>query len=255
MSRIQKTIGTVIRIVDYGDSDQILSVLTPDRGKLSFMAKGARKSSQRFGGAVDLLTQSEFVFYDREGLKSLNQATLVNAHSALQTDYDRLTTALRCARTINRLLEDDQEATDVFELFERLLRVLSSDASVETLGVYELAFKLKLMLRLGWAPILDVCANCGKDPQTSWFSMTMGGVLCEDCHRGDRSDEIPLSPGAARSLHMALKLPFDKLGRLRLSSAIVETGTRIVDGFIAHHLRPLMAYAAKTSKRKSSRRA
>ena len=249
MSRIQKTIGTVIRIVDYGDSDQILSVLTPDRGKLSFMAKGARKSSTRFGGAVDLLTQSEFVFYDREGLKSLNQATLVNAHSALQTDYDRLTTALRCARTINRLLEDDQEAMTVFELFERLLDVLSRETSTETLGVYELAFKLKLMLRLGWAPILDVCADCGKQPQRSWFSMTMGGVLCEDCHRGDRSDEIPLSPGARRSLHMALKLPFEKLTRLKLPRTVVETGTRLVDGFIAHHLRPLATQSSKTSRR------
>lgn len=249
MSRIRKTIGTVIRIVDYGDSDQIISVLTPDRGKLSFMAKGARKSSRRFGGAIDLLTQSEFVFYNREGLKSLNQATLVNAHTALQTDYDRLTTALRCARTINRLLEDDQEAMTVFELFERLLDVLSKETSPETLSVYELAFKLKLMLRLGWAPILDVCANCGKDPQKCRFSMTMGGVLCEDCHRGDRSDEIPLSPGAARSLHMALKLPFEKITRLKLSKGAVETGTRLVDGFIAHHLRPLATQSSKTARR------
>ena len=242
MSRIQKTIGTVIRVVDYGDSDQILSVLTPDRGKISFMAKGARKSSKRFGGALDLLTQSEFVFYDREGLKSLNQATLLATHRQLQTDYDRLTSALRCARTINRLLEDDQEALDVFELFERLLQTLSDESAPEMLGVYELAFKLKLMLRLGWAPILDVCTNCGKEPQKNWFSMAMGGVLCEDCHRGDRADEIPLSPGTARSLHMALKLPFDKLTRLRLSPSMVETGTRLVDGFIGHHLRPLATF-------------
>lgn len=248
MSRIQKTLGTVIRVVDYSDTDQILSVLTPTRGKLSFMAKGARKSSRRFGGAIDLLTQSEFVFYDREGLKSLNQATLMDAHTAIQTDYDRLTTALRCARTVNRTLEDDQEALDVFELFERLLTALSDEASDETLAVYELAFKLKLMLRLGWAPILDACANCGKDPQQNWFSMVMGGVLCEDCHRGDRSDEMPLSPGAARSLHQALKWPFDKLARLRVPSNVIETGTRLVDGFIAHHLRPLTA-PTKTSRR------
>lgn len=246
MSRIQKSIGTVIRIVDYGDNDQILSVLTPDRGKISFMAKGARKSSRRFGGAIDLLTQSEFVFYDRDGLKSLNQATLVNAHSALQTDYDRLTTALRCARTLNRLLEDDQEALNVFDLFERLLQALSAEASVEALGVYELAFKLKLLLRLGWAPVLDVCVNCGVTPMKSSFSMAMGGVLCPDCQHDDASDEMAISQGVARSLHMALKLPFDKLPRLRLSEGAIGIGTRLVDGFIGHHLRPLATQAKRT---------
>ncbi len=250
MSRVQKTVGTVIRVVDYGDTDQILSVLTPERGKISFMAKGARKSAKRFGGSLDLLTRSEFVFYDREGLKSLNQATLVDAHTELRTDYDRLTTALRCARTVNRLLEDDQEALDVFELFERLLATLAGDATTDALGVYELAFKLKLMLRLGWAPVLDVCANCGAEPAKRWFSMAMGGVLCEGCHREGQSDEIPLSAGAARSLHMALKLPFDKLPRLKMSPGIVDTGTRLIDGFIAHHLRPLATQQPKGSRRR-----
>ncbi len=250
MSRIQKTVGTVIRVVDYSDTDQIVSALTPDRGKLSFMAKGARKSTKRFGGALDLLTRSEFVYYDRSGLNSLNQATPIDAHTALQTDYDRLTTALRCARTVHRLLEEDQEALDVFELFERLLAVLSDEAPTEALEVYELAFKLKLMLRLGWAPILDACVSCGAEPETRRFSLAMGGVLCEACHGGDESDDIPLSPGAARSLHMALKLPFDKLSRLKLPRGVLDTGTRLVDGFIAHHLRPLATQSPKNSRRR-----
>lgn len=251
MSRIKKVEGIVIRALDYGESHKIVSALSRDHGKISFIAKGARKTESRFGAALELLSLSEFIYYDREGLKTLSQADLIDPFSKIKRDYDRLSTALRCARWVNRLLEEDHEEERVFALFCRLLEALGDDGVDEsTLALYELAFKLKSLMGLGWTPTFDVCASCGRTPRRAWFSMEKGGVLCERCHTGDRSDETPLTQGTARGLQMALKLPLHRLKRLKLASDAIALGEQLMDGFIAHHLKPLSSSNARKAPRR-----
>lgn len=224
----------MIRSIDYGESDRIVTVLSSEAGKISLIAKGARKTESRFGAALELLTLSEFIYYDREGLKTLSQADIIEPYSELKGDYERLSCALRCARWVHRLLEDDHTEERVFTLFRRLLEALSSEDG--TLALYEVAFKLKLLTGLGLAPTLDRCTACGRTPKQSWFSMEKGGLLCERCHGEGR--EQPIDRGTARGLYMAQRLPFHKLKRLRLTAEAAALGERLIDAFTAHHLRP-----------------
>jgi len=234
MGRIEKALGFVIRSIDYGESDRIITVLSEGSGKISFIAKGARKTESRFGAALELLTLSEFIYYDREGLKMLKGADIIEPYSELKCDYERLSCALRCARWMQRLLEEGHAEERVFMLFKQLLEALSSEEG--TLALYEVAFKLKLLEGLGLAPTLDRCAVCGRIPKRSWFSMDKGGLICERCHGEGR--EQPLDGGTARGLYMAQRLPFQKLKRLRLTAEAAEVGERLIDKFTAHHLRP-----------------
>lgn len=237
MAHIKKAIGFIIRAIDFGESDRIITVFSREVGKISLLAKGARKTESRFGAALELLTLSEFVYYYREGLKVLSQADMVEAYSQLKGDYDRLITGLRCAHWLNRLLEDDHAEERAFTLFQQLLAALTEEEGPTIL--YELAFKLKLLAGLGVAPTLDRCAVCGKIPKQSWFSMEKGGTLCERCREKDGARELPLDPGTARGLYMVLRLPFHKLRRLRLAEGVTALGEQLIDEFTAHHLRPL----------------
>lgn len=236
MSRIKKAVGFVIRSLEYGETSKIISALTREAGKISLIAKGARRADSRFGAALELLTLSEFVYYHREGLKTLSQAAVLETFPELQGDYDRLATALRCTRLVGRILEEDHAEERVFTLFQSLLAALSREDELE---VFELAFQLKLLGCLGWAPQLDHCAICGKRPGQSWFSLEKGGLLCGRCRSGDPSQEIPVERGAVRELYMALQLPFHKVKRLRLSPEAAAAGKRLIEDFVAHHFRPL----------------
>ncbi|OGF53136.1 MAG: DNA repair protein RecO [Candidatus Fraserbacteria bacterium RBG_16_55_9] len=237
MAHIRKAVGFVIRTIDFGESDRIVTVFSREAGKLSLLAKGARKTESRFGAALDLLTLSELVYYHREGLKLVSQADIVEAYSKLKGDYEHLVTGLRCARWINRLLEDDHAEERAFILFHHLLDALTQEEG--SVILYELAFKLKLLAGLGLDPTLDRCAVCERIPKQSWFSMEKGGILCERCHDGNHAGEFPIDPGTARGLYMALRLPFHKLKRLKISEEIAAASERLIDQFTAHHLRPL----------------
>lgn len=254
MSRLKKAVGYVIRTQNYGETSKILKVLTREAGVISLIAKGARRPTSPFGAALEPLTLSEFVYYDREGLKTLSQASLLRAYPELQRDYDRLTAALRCARFVHRLLEEDHREEGAFELFGELLEALSTEEDVR---LYELAFQWKLMAGLGVAPQWERCAACGRDLSHASrglaFSPEKGGLVCGSCRsssgfagsagqgkgEGKGAREIPLSPGTARGLAMLLKLPFPKLKRLRLSEEETALGERLLKGFAAHHLRPV----------------
>lgn len=269
MSRLKKAVGYVIRTQDYGETSKILKVLTREAGVISLIAKGARRPTSPFGAALEPLTLSEFVYYDRAGLKTLSQASLLRAHPELQRDYDRLTAALRCARFVHRLLEEDHTEERAFELFGELLEALSTEEDVR---LYELAFPWKLLARLGVAPQLERCAVCGRELPAAAasggrgpaFSQDKGGLLCGGCRSpsapgsaggGEGAREIPLSPGAARGLAMLLKLPFPKLKRLKLSPEEIALGERLLREFVAHHLRPVADTGGKATARGPRRRA
>jgi DNA repair protein RecO (recombination protein O) len=236
MAQIKKTVGIVLRAIDYGESDRITTVFSGEYGKISLLAKGARKTESRFGAALELLTLSEFVYYHKEGLKIVSQADIIEAYSELKSDYERLVTALRCARLVNRLLEDDHAEERAFLLFRQLLDALSLEENLPVL--YELAFQLKLLAGLGLAPTLDRCAVCDRVPKESWFSIEKGGLICERCHERRHAHERPLAPGTARGLYMILRLPFHKLARLKLAEEVVARSEQLIDDFTAHHLRP-----------------
>ena len=264
MSRLRKAVGYVLRTQDYSETSKIVKALTREAGLISLLAKGARRPTSPFGAALEPLTLSEFVYYDREGLKTLSQASLLEPHLELKRDYDKLTTALRCARVVHRALEEDHPEERVFRLFEELLEALGratatgtgtamgTRAEEEGWALYELAFTLQLLARLGWAPQLERCTGCQEAPRRAWFSPERGGLICERCRSSAEApapasgssgagSAIPLDGEAMRGLAMALRLPLRKLSRLRLSAEALAVGERLLEGFLAHHVRPLGA--------------
>lgn len=259
MGRLRKAVGYVLRTQDYSETSKIVKALTREAGLIALLAKGARRPTSPFGAALEPLTLSEFVYYDREGLKTLSQASLLEPHLELKRDYDKLTTALRCARVVHRALEEDHPEERVFRLFEELLEALGratatgTRAEEEGWALYELAFTLQLLARLGWAPQLERCTGCQGTPRRAWFSPERGGLICERCRSSAEApasasgsgsgsgSAIPLDGEAMRGLAMALRLPLRKLSRLRLSAEALAVGERLLEGFLAHHVRPLGA--------------
>ncbi len=250
---ILKTIGFILRAIKFRESDLILTALTRDYGKISLIAKGARRTESKFGAALDLLTLSEFVFYDAENLKLLKEASILEDYRALKGDYDRLTLALQTAHLLNQLIEEHHPDRAVFEFFKDFLDALGS---LKDLDLVALAVKLKLMRALGIAPRMSSCARAGpgctklrltstvpslrlgttNSPDEVWFSPQSGGFVCGACHQvGDTR----LSLRLAQNLKMILGLKWDKLDRLALTEEEITLAQGVLDEFIGFHLKTL----------------
>jgi DNA repair protein RecO (recombination protein O) len=235
---IAKATGFVIRTFDYQESGRIVTLLTPRWGKISLLAKGARKIESRFGSALDLLNLIEVVLYEGRGLKLLKDTSLIEGYSGLKRDYDRLETALQAARVLNLLLREGQGEGRAFALFQELLQELDRGVKLQP-GLLQLGFKLKLIDVLGLGPELEHCASCRKElaqSQDLWFSPQAGGVVCSNCKTA-QDQAIP--PPLAQSWRTILRFPLEKLSRLVLSDGLVSLGEELLDEFIAYHLQPI----------------
>jgi DNA repair protein RecO (recombination protein O) len=176
-----KTEAIVLRSLRYGEADRILHLYTRDRGRVSAMAKGVRRTRTRFGGRLEPFFRLNVVLYEgRSELLTVTSAETVAAHPRLRENALALDAAARACDAVARLFETTDPHPEVFHLLGNELALLDADAAQATLS-NQLAFRAKLLLAAGLAPQLAACANCGEREHLTAFSGAAGGVVCSAC--------------------------------------------------------------------------
>jgi DNA repair protein RecO (recombination protein O) len=176
-----KSEAVVLRSMRYGEADRILHLYTPDRGRLSAIAKGVRRSKSRFGGRLEPYFRLRLVLYQgRSDLLTVTSAETLHGHPRLREHAAALDGAARACDAVGRLFDDGDPHRGVYNLLANQLALLDADPSRATLGG-ALAFRLKLLLAAGFAPQLSACAGCGASEHLAGFSGAAGGVVCTAC--------------------------------------------------------------------------
>jgi len=176
-----KTEGIVLRSLRYGEADRILHLYTPDRGRVSAIAKGVRRAKSRFGGRLEPFFRLRLVLYQgRSDLFTVTSAETLAGHARLRDDGAALDGAARACDAVARLFDDHDAHGGVYHLLANQLALLDADAARAT-RANALAFRLKLLLAAGFAPQLAACASCGEGDHLSGFSGAAGGVVCSAC--------------------------------------------------------------------------
>jgi DNA repair protein RecO (recombination protein O) len=176
-----KTEGIVLRSLRYGEADRILHFYTPDRGRVSAIAKGVRKTKSRFGGRLEPFFRLNLVLYEgKSELLTVTSAETVAAHPRLREDARALDGAARACEAVARVFDDGDPHAGVYHLLGNQLALLDRDPSRAS-RANALAFRLKLLLAAGFAPHLAACASCGEQEHLVGFSGAAGGVVCAAC--------------------------------------------------------------------------
>jgi DNA repair protein RecO (recombination protein O) len=176
-----KAEAIVLRSMRYGEADRILHVYTPDRGRLSAIAKGVRRAKSRFGGRLEPYFRLRLVLYQgRSDLLTVTSAETVAGHRRLREHGAALDGAARACDAVARLFDDGEPHGGVYNLLANQLALLDAEPARATRG-NALAFRLKLLLAAGFAPQLAACAGCGEPEHLVGFSGAAGGVVCPAC--------------------------------------------------------------------------
>jgi DNA repair protein RecO (recombination protein O) len=203
MPRTLKTEGIVLRSIRYGEADRILHVYTMDRGRVSAIAKGVRKTRSRFGGRLEPFFRLRLMLHEgRSDLMTVTAAETVAAYPRLREDARALDGAARACEAVARVFDDGDPHAGVFNLLANELALLDAEPAGAT-RANALAFRLKLLLAAGFAPQLGGCASCGEREHLVGFSGAAGGVVCAACEAGS----FALDQGAHDFLVAALGKP------------------------------------------------
>ena len=174
-----KTEAIVLRSIRYGEADRILHLYTPNNGRLSAIAKGARRSRSRFGARLEPFFHIAVMLHEGRGeLHTVTGADTIDSHAGLRDSAAALDAAARACDAVARLFETGDPHPEVFALLGNELSLLESGAGGSGNA---LAFRLKLLLAAGILPQLGSCAGCGEREHLSGFSAAAGGVVCSSC--------------------------------------------------------------------------
>ncbi len=194
------TCGLVLRETVTRDADKILTVLTPDRGRLSVIARGARRKGSRVAAACQLLAYSEMTLYEKGRWTMLDAADTIELFDGLRQDL----TALSLAAYFAELTEavSDGSGGDVLPLLLNALYALS--ALKKPPQLVKPTFQFRLMALAGYEPMADGCALCGApQPENPMLDVVHGVVHCGKCReKGGLS--LPLTASGLAALRYVL---------------------------------------------------
>jgi DNA repair protein RecO (recombination protein O) len=189
---LEKASAIVLRVVHWSESSYVVTLFTRELGKISVVAKGARRPKGPFDAALDLLALCKVVFVRKTSgaLDVLTEAKLVRCFRVRAHGLGALHAGYYVADLLDELTDDYDPHPLLFDVAEAALRRLGSAAGGEVApGAEILRFELLALRELGYLPTLEECVECGRQVEADGrvaFGLLSGGVLCRECRPGKR---------------------------------------------------------------------
>ncbi len=237
------TDAILLRKIEYGDHDFIISFLTKSNGKISVIAKNAKKSVKRFNGALDLFSVNQihctYPKKKKDGLTILSQADLENGFGNIRYDVFKTTYAGFWVELIHFWLEEEKPQPELYDLLFFSLDTLN--AGLISGEVIHLLFQIRFMGLSGFEPNIEYCGRC-KTPvdmieqNKVLFDFREGRIICKNCITGGSKYGRTVSKGTLKQLFWINKNDVNRMDRIRFSGLALKEGESLLESFIPFHM-------------------
>ena len=192
-----KTKGVVLAQSNMGDNDKMITLLTPDLGKIGCAAKGARRPKSALMAGTQFLCFGEFLIYKGVSSYNINSAEPMEIFYNIRLDIDKLKYASQVAKIVNDVTDENQNTYRILQLTLNTIYMISeSDKDLELILSI---FKLRLLSIIGFRPVVEKCVNCGKQEELNYFSLKDNGLKCKSCGKIDKG-AICLSDSTVKAI-------------------------------------------------------
>ena len=215
----KKINGIVLAESNVGDYDKMLIILTPNLGKISCVAKGARRPRSALLAGTQIFCFGEYLVFKGSQTYHINSVEPIEVFYNIRTDLDKLKYAVH----INKIVQDvTQENQNTYKILQLLLNTLYTISELDknldmVLGV----FKLRLLSILGFTPKIEKCTNCEEKEKLEYFSIKDNGLKCKTCGKQDTS-AISISQSTLNAIKYTITAPPKKLYSFNLKDEALE---------------------------------
>lgn len=219
-----KVTGIIIKRTNLGEADRIVSILTPDRGKIKAVARGVRKILSKMAGHLELFCLTDLVIAEGRNLDTITAAQAKKCFFALRSNLQSTFVAKYLAEITDKMTHENDKHPAIFELFEEVLDNLNGENPKILIPYFELNF----LAELGYRPELQTCINCRKkiSHQNNSFDFS-GGLICEKC-----SSAKKISADSIKVLRLILAHQLSYLSKVKLSSRVLKEVEEICAQYI-----------------------
>ncbi len=237
------TDALVLRTVDVGESDRILHLLTPRTGRLSVIAKGARRSVKRFPGTLDLFNHLRVQVERRRptSMARLELARLQRTFHGVREHPSRFALGCYLLELLDRLAPEGGSREELAALFRFALASLELFDTSEPDARLRTLLELRALEALGLRPELTRCVRCGEALGAGAggapiaFHVGEGGPVCARCLREGEA-LLPVHLGTLRTLDQGLRLDLGRLDRLGLGGQALAEARTLLARFLRFHV-------------------
>jgi DNA repair protein RecO (recombination protein O) len=231
--RVYKTEAIVLRTMDLGEADRVLTVLTPRLGKLRVIAKGVRRPRSRIGGALQPFSDVQLVLAVGRTFDVVTSSSLEDPHLGLRNDLHSTAAAWYVVELADRFCEGAADSHGAFRLLAQALSALDAGPDVGR-EVVARWFELALLDAMGFRPELTRCLECGAtiEPTGNAFSAAGGGVICPQCAHATHGAR-PISVDALKVMRHLQRSPLVGVLGLRLAPSVHREVERVLHAVVS----------------------
>lgn len=224
----------VLRETIYKESSKILTVLTPNEGRLTVMARGARRKGSKSAAGTQLLTYSEMTLYSGKGGWTLTEVRSIEQFQGLRDDLEKLALGAYFSELLELLSDEDVPNPEMMSLGLNSLFAVSEGLYPDEL--IKAAFEMRLMSISGYAPVTDFCGVCGLvGPEEPYLNMG-GSVHCSSCRPEGNLPSYKLSGGAFEALKYIISADPKKVFSFKISDTGLMNLSKCCESYVQAQL-------------------
>ena len=225
--------GIVLRVTDYNDRDCLLTLLTPENGKLTVKARGLRRKNSPLTAPCQLLAYGDFTLFEYRGSYTINEAASVELFQSLRRDLTKLSLGTYFAQVAELLSQEDLPNPEVLSLVLNCLHMLTTDTSENKIKA---VFEFRIACLAGFMPDLSGCHGCG-DPLPTLFDLSAGSLQCEKCRNfGTGGIRLPISAGTLQAMQYIAYCDAKKLFSFDLGEQNLAQLSQITEAYLTTQL-------------------
>lgn len=232
--RNYQTEAIIIKKTKLREADRILTLYTPDMGKIQAVARGVRRPKSKMAGHLELLTHSMVSLARGRNLDTITGSQTINSFFPLKSDLLLTSYALYIIELVSQFTADHIENRPLFQLLLESMKNLCQPANKDLALRY---FELNLLGEVGYRPQLQQCVACHSplEPITNSFCPSAGGMLCPNCSYREQLT-YPLSVNALKVLRLLQSGQYETINRLRMNAKLSHELEMIMRNYIKYLL-------------------
>lgn len=229
------TDAVVVRAMNLGEADRIITLVTPIHGLIRGVAKAARKPGSKLGGHLDLLRHVSVSVRETRTLHGLSQASTVNGFRGLRDDLDRFSRASYVSEMAERFSVENGANQPLFRLLVQALGLLEKTSNPELVVHF---FEMRLLQLSGFAPELSRCVETGTElePADHLYSADRGGLVDKESRPVGETALLPASLNTIKLLRFLSRTDIDQADRMKVGEDENRQLSRILRAQIHHVL-------------------
>lgn len=233
----------VLRTVNLGENDKLLTLFTEEYGKITAVANGSRALKSRYLAAAETFCYAQYVLYEKGDRYWVREVNLIESFFDLRADLTRISLASYIAEVADDVVEENAPEKEFLRLVLNALYALSR--GLQPPEKVKAVFEFRAAAILGFLPDLSACEDCGETEGALFLDVSDGCLLCENCRAlraenpvpGENAPVLrPVTPAALSALRYVAACAPERLFAFRLEPADMTVFSETAETYLLYHL-------------------